>query len=177
MEILAAKAARSWCETRNIVVNNDVIPSERVSLTVDAFRLRVKIPRESLRSIALCYVLLMTGLMDDDEANFEGGLIWLMDWDIGSETTERVGLSILRAVRKGNSSFLEQPAQLFNESEFVDANAMLSLPTLFQWDAFFIPASGATVAFISHEGHIEVTCRAQLEYKRLTSRFCKGVWE
>jgi hypothetical protein len=176
MELLTGKAARSWCETRNVIVNDDAIPSGRLSLSEDAFQVRVNVPHEALPSIALAYVLVMTGLVDDEEENFEGGLLWLMDWDIGSETTERVGLRLLRAVRDGDAGFLAKPAQLFTTTEFVDANTALSLPALFQWDAFFVPASGTTLVFVSHEGYVQLTCRGQLEYKRLASRFRHGNW-
>jgi hypothetical protein len=177
MQLLTAKAARSWCEARNVVVSDGAIASRLLSLSEGAFQLRVKVPHEALRSVALAYVLVMTGLVDDDEQNFEGGLLWLADWDIGSETTERVGLRILRGVRDGNAEFLDKPAQLFNDAEFVDANTSLSLPALFQWDAFFVPASGATLVFVSHEGYVQITCRGQLEYKRLASRFRHGNWD
>src|ERR1700682_4939978 len=119
MELLTAKVARGWCEARNVVVNDDAIPCRRLLLRDDALQVRVNVPKEALRSVALAYVVVMTGLVDDDEGRFEGGLLWLVDWDIGSETTERVGLRFLRAVRGGISEFLEKPAQLFTAAEFV----------------------------------------------------------
>jgi hypothetical protein len=176
MHLLTAKAAQRWCEARNVVVGDDAIPSRLLSLGESTFQLDVKVPHEALRSVALAYVLVMTGLVDDDAQNFEGGLVWLADWDMGSETTDRVGLRLLRAVRDGDAELLDKPAQLFNGAEFVDANTTLSLLALFQWDAFFIPASGSTLVFVSHEGYVQLTCRGQLEYERLTSRFRHGNW-
>ena len=176
MELLTAEAAESWCEARHVFLRSDAIPSAQLALRGEMLQLRVTVPCEVLPCVALAYVVVMTGLVDDNEANFEGGLLWLVDWDFGSETTDRVGLKLLRSIRDTTTELLEKPGHLFGASDFVEANTIVSLPGLFQWDAFFIPESGSPLVFISHEGYVVLSCREQLEYKRLAARFGHGNW-
>jgi hypothetical protein len=107
-----------------------------------------------------------------------GGLVWLADWNIWSETTERVGQRLLEALRGGNAApaLSDSPASLVTEGELVDTQALLALPILFQWDAYFIPASCRFVAFVSHHEFVKLGSRDDSSFDSLMMRFVSGGW-
>jgi hypothetical protein len=81
--------------------------------------------------------LLFSDVNDGLSIDFRGGLIWLVDWNIWSETTEAVGLAVLEAARiSANAPPVDAaPAQLFDPGEMLGAQIALGLPLLFGWDA------------------------------------------
>src|SRR3989449_6216296 len=91
MHALGFEDARQWCLARGIRADL----ARLVSLSFQGGSsncLEIPLPREATRSMALAYILLMTLVPDDDESKFEGVLVWIRQWGIWSETTERVGM-------------------------------------------------------------------------------------
>jgi hypothetical protein len=79
-----------------------------------------------------------------EEADFNGGLIWLRRWDIGSPQLVRPGWSILENIRRahGDDRPLEvAPAQLFRQDELVELNAFLIQAIAFGWIADYVPST------------------------------------
>jgi hypothetical protein len=133
-------------------------------------------PTTTQRLLALGYVLLASA--GEGEAEFPGGLLWLNEWDIWSESFERVGWRIaqrLRGIAKV-PSLRDAPAHLFGPDEFIDAQALLLLPMLFQWDAHFVPSSGEFFVYASHEERLLVVASNRVVCDRLFARFEEGDW-
>jgi hypothetical protein len=116
------------------------------------------------------------GLIKDEENAFGGALVWLTDWDIWSETIERVGLELLRGVRNSDNAVRETPAHLFEPSEQVGTHVLLSLIMLFQWDAFLIPPVGRTIVRASHDGYVEISANSPEDMTFLKAWFEDGQW-
>ncbi|CAA9324925.1 MAG: hypothetical protein AVDCRST_MAG68-2031 [uncultured Gemmatimonadetes bacterium] len=57
-----------------------------------------------------------------------------------------------------------------------EAHSLLTLPLLFQWDAYLVPISASFVVFISHDGYIDVFAESSDEYNRLRDYFQTGGW-
>lgn len=177
MRVLTEEQAQQWCEARGLDV---IVSSGRASVRYRTGSARIRLPSKGtcVESVQLATALLMTGVADDAEENFAGVLLWFQDWDIWSETTERVGWRIVQALRGGprSPSIASAPGQLFEPGDFVDAQAMVAQPLIFQWDAYLIPASGDFVARLSHDEGIEITARTSAQAEELFHRFMRGGW-
>lgn len=141
---------------------------------------RVTLPKEAPGALSLAYVLLMTLLREDAEENYEGGLLWLRSWDIWSPTSERVGMWIMNQLRLGAGpvkSLADWPAMLFDCTEFIASHALVLQPILFQWDAFYVPASAKYLAFISHDEHMSLLTTDRAVASALLERFGRGGWQ
>ncbi len=101
---------------------------------------------------------LASSLMSAEEDDgFYGALIWFTNWDIGTPNIERSGLRILEQMRRGygvTASVENAPAQLFRSDEAVDAQAFLTLPMLFGWDAYFTPHGTRYFAYVRQNGSL-----------------------
>ncbi len=178
MELLTSASAKAWCEAKQLFVRREDLARPRLQFDEGAHAIRIPVPASALHAVALAYVIIMTGVIDDDERNVDGGLIWMVDWDIGSDTHERVGLSLLSAMRGASGGdVLERPCQLFCENELAVLHTALALPLLFQWDAFFVPISGEFIAFASHDGFVDLTFRSRSAADEARNRFQQGKWE
>ncbi len=159
MKLLTAVAAEDWCRKQGCFVGGDLV-SKSVTLPPSGSPdCRVTVPTEATEAAALAYVIAMTAVPDFLEGRFEGAMLWMRRWEIWSESIDRVGLLLLNGVRasSGQGPALEvAPAHLFLPTEFDAAHACLTLPLIFQWDAHFVPERGAFVAFVSHEGHVDL---------------------
>jgi hypothetical protein len=177
--LLTTASAKDWCLQHRFVIEER---NRRFSVGFgesDSRRFRVRIPASGRRSVGLAYVLLMSEVRDDREDAFAGGLIWLTDWDIGSETFEQVGMALLQGLRGGeltSRNILGQSAHLFGKSELPLANALLTLPLVFLWDAWFLPAGGNWLARISNDGYVEMQAETEECLTRLEERFIQGGW-
>jgi hypothetical protein len=126
--------------------------------------------------LALGYVLLASA--GDSEEDFPGGMVWINEWDIWSESFERVGWRTAQGLRGGTGapSLREAPGHLLASEEFVDAQALLLLPMLFQWDSHFVPSTGEFFVYMSHEGPLLIVASDRAVCDRLFARFEEGEW-
>lgn len=172
--------ATEWCLARGFQVADGELPSARLSFQNGADnRLRIEVSAKDLRPVELAYSLLMAGVKDYEQQNFSGALLWLQDWDIRSETTERVGQELLKCLRGSNplaGDLSGAPAQLFGGSELVTAQAALTLPILFQWDAYLVPESAGFAAFVSNDRYVDVRAATPGLAEQLVELFESGRW-
>ena len=177
MELITKARALEWCREHGIAVATASVDASRLTFGHPMHGLRVDITGPPSDVLALVYVLVMTGIPDDDERHFNGAMIWLRDWDIGSCGAEAVGYALaqgLRGTGGATPSVLEQPAHLVADDEFVLARAMLALPMLFRWDAVFVPAHGLFLASVSHHEHLDIYFRDGRLEPKLRKRFEAG---
>lgn len=174
MNLVSDTSAVEWCLERRLAADG-ALPATRISfMDGSEHRMRIPVRGSPVEIVAMAYVLLMSGVPDDDERNFAGGLLWLQDWDIGSETTERVGLMWLRGSRcsaEPDCAIKDCPAELFEQTEFPAAQAALALPLMFQWDAYLIPVSGGYLVYCSHHGHVDIVTRDRVDHQAMLQRF------
>mgnify|MGYP001311035624 CR=1 FL=1 len=177
IQLLTGEAAAAWCRARGLVVGG-LLPSNRLSFGLEPrLGFRTPLTESAISLMSLAYVLLMSLVPDDDERRFPGGMLWLQEWDIWSETTERVGHLIARSLRgeEGSiESLQDRPAQLFGVSQITEAHAAFAIPLLFQWDAHFVPTTGTYCCFTSHDGHLDVYARDAEMLDCLVTRFEVG---
>jgi hypothetical protein len=171
---LTREEAVRWCAERGVEARLERFATLGLAGSVESIWIRV--PPEDRRSVALACVLLMSEVEDDLEESFAGGLLWLTDWDIWSEITERVGLLLLAGLR-GGADPRESPAELFEAARLPAAQAALTLPLLFQWDAWFVPSVPRWAAAVSHHGHVDVVADSDARLAALFERFQQGGWE
>lgn len=177
MKLITKQDALKWCNERGIAIREDSPHSSRLRFDCGMRAVRVGVDGSAVNIFNLAYVLLMTGVPDDDEDRFEGALVWLRDWDIWSEGIEHVGHLLLAGIRGsglGSPSVLEAPAHVFGPDEFVAAKATLVLPMLFQWDALLAPVHGRFVACLSHHGHFDLFVPDIESELELVARFNVG---
>lgn len=177
IQLLTDEGAVSWCRARGLVAGG-LLPSKRLAFAMEpALGFRTPLGESAISLMSLDYVLLMSLVPDDDEQRFPGGILWLQEWDIWSETTERVGQLIARRLR-GEQGFAwslqDRPAQVFGVGQITEARAAFAIPLLFQWDAHFVPATGTHCCFSSHDGYLDVYARDSEVLDRLVTRFEVG---
>lgn len=174
MLLLSDNEALDWCLKFGVRQSRSLL-SDRITLPdVAGRRLRITVADDATAVVGQAYILLMTSIPRYEESAFDGALIWLQRWEIWSESIDRVGYELLNGVRRrpgDEANIDEAPAQVFAHGEFVSAQACLSLPMMFQWDAYFVPAKAPFIAFISHEGFVEFQTRREEDSSMLRERF------
>lgn len=181
MHLLTLDEAAAWCRRHGIDTDRGgQIPTLRLTTdcggTVDG-----TVPARAGAMVAMAQAILLADMPDPDVSDFGGTLLWLVDWGIWNEDSERAGMCSLRLMRHALSGtsmapLEESPAHLFSAQEFVAAHALLALPLLYQWDAYLIPASGSSLARISHDGSVCVRARSEPILSRVRARFRAAGW-
>jgi hypothetical protein len=155
-------------------------PTLRLEMTTwDKGRTRMEVPADFSRAISLAYVIAMSDIPTDDELDFAGGSLWLRDWNIWGEGSDRVGCTLLDAVRRTcevPKPVAEAPIMLLAANELALAHSLLTLSFIFQWDAYYLAGSRRFVAFCSHDGYVDILSADPAVGARLLDRFTRGGW-
>jgi len=178
MQLLSEDQAREWCETRGMDVQTGCPFAIRFR-DAGAPSVRIAAPREGLGILSLTALLLAPWAAGPAEEAFPGGLVWLRDWDIWSEATERVGHALLRGVRAPHpraGDVAGLPAHRLDAAEGTEARALLTLPLLFQWDAWLVPESADLAVFLSHDGFVRITAASPGAHDRVMECVRDGGW-
>lgn len=173
MQLLDIAAVTEWTKRHSIVIDGNTL---MYADGRDYRCIEIRRPSESTRRLALAYSLLMTGTVDDDEASFEGCLLWLTDYAIWSPTFERVGLRLLDVLAPGSEHAIGRIVA-FEAHEIIDAQSVLTLCMLFEWDAYLVPRSGEFIAFISHDSPVQVAARTPRLFEAFFERFDNEHWQ
>ncbi len=133
-----------------------IATSKEVSFQPDnSFRLRI-----GLREV-LYYRLtnLASCLLPYREEAFQSCLLWFTDWGMWNDHHERVAhrmIDLLRAAHSETRRLIETPAHLFDESEVVDAQTLLTTALVASWDLYLVPWNGDFFIHNSHHEYVEV---------------------
>ena len=88
------------------------------------------------------------------EENFNGALLWLTLWDIGSPQLEKIGWKLVEKMRLafGETRPIDvAPGHWFRSDEFVELNAFLLPCFVFGWDMYLAPSGKDYFVHISHD--------------------------
>lgn len=167
MNILTADEARSWCAQNLVQVgaHNSLSYAPGVSRQFD-----IVLPDMPSRLIALAYALAAYPEVE----KFRGCLLWITQWGIWSDDSERVAMRVFSGLRSSvtNTSLLQAPAQTFAPTEFADAHAFLVHPLLFQWDAWMVPDSAEYLLHVSHDGVVRIKTKSADVFSAML-RYCE----
>lgn len=181
MELLTDIQASHFFQDYGIIARTSFPYSAVFSSSKDNdFHFTIKIPAEFLKTVALSYVVIMTGVIDDVEENFQGGMLWFTDWNIWHPGIEGIAMNYLKGIRSVEdveSSVNNNPYQLFESNELILARSALVVPMLFQWNAYFIPKLEGLMFFIHQHGYMEVITDTRERYEEYKTRFMEGEWE
>lgn len=134
------------------------------------FGCRIDVPSEAMRIVSLVYSLLAV----EQEVGFYGGLIWYTNWGMGTPELEQCGLRILEQMRRGygaGESVENSPAQVFRSDERVDAQAFITLPLLWGWDAYFTPHGSRYFAYARQNGSLYLVTDDEEVFQKLLGAF------
>lgn len=174
MLLVSELESSRWCEQRGLGSSGGLKSGKLAFRDGEQFRSRFAVQGSATDVVSLAYVMIMTGVPNDDEAAFTGGLVVLQDWDIWSETIERVGHLLLhrcRAIVSPTPSVLQSPGHILGATDFTEAQTLVTLPLLFQWEALYVPADGTFACLISHHGHFDILSRGRTTHQRILARF------
>jgi hypothetical protein len=173
MKRLNFEDAARWCSSKGI----PGFPSSLADSDPPS-RFTIPLHREFPKVLALGYTIIMTGLSEDSEGAFEGGLLWFREWGIWSETSDRVGWHIVSRLcgRDAQFDLGKTPGLLFDQSELVAVHATLVQPMAFGWDADWASQSGRFLLSISHERIITAAGVDPGETNEFFARFKHGGW-
>jgi hypothetical protein len=124
-----------------------------------ALRLTLPLPQLPYQVAYLANALLPYS----ESADFQPCLLWMTDWGIWSEVSERVAKSLaecFRSSRGERNLLIDTPAHLFAETEAADAQTLLTIAIVFGWDCYVIPEHGKYYALTSHDEYLEVVSRS-----------------
>ena len=162
MRLLSDAAAKAWCETIGHTIVGEIPLLRLVHAREAAPVRRLWTPDESRAVVDLAFRLVMAHTPNDLPELFPGALFWLHRWEIGSEDIDGVGERLLagtRGVTDARSDLHAYPAQAFDAGECQAAHAALVVPMLFAWDAYYVPADGSYLLWVSHEGSLDLIPR------------------
>ena len=146
------------------------------------------------KPMQLSYFARVVSLLNlDREELFNGAVLWLTLWDIGSPQLEKTGWRIVENMRRGfgeNRPISAAPGHSFRSDELVDLNAFLLPCYVFGWDAYILPSANDYFVHISHDEFWVVVSKTpevhkqlleqlsdfspQAPHERCKARFCRG---
>jgi len=129
-------------------------------------------PDTALRVTYVARVVSMLGATD--EADFNGALLWLRLWTIGSPQLEKSGWRMMERMRMGFGELRSldiASGHWFRLDEVADLAAFIVPCFVYGWDAYVVPAAGDCFAFISHDQFWCVATRNPEAYARVGQHF------
>lgn len=118
----------------------------------DANCIGLRFPATPLRATYVARVISMMGA--SDEALFDGALLWIRLWNIGSPQLEKTGWRLIERMRMGFGELRPlgtANGHWFRTDEVVDLAAFILPCLVYGWDAYVVPANAGCFAFISHD--------------------------
>ena len=109
-------------------------------------------------------------LNTESEEHFNGALLWLTLWTIGSTNLEKIGWKLIEKMRLGFGETRPigvAPGHWFRSDEFVELNAFLLPCFIFGWDAYFVPSGQDYFVHISHDEYWTVVAKTTSAYEYL----------
>jgi hypothetical protein len=171
---LSEAEVAKWCEARGV----EVTSSGRLASLNQGHRTMVlPLPGEPVRRVALACALLLLDSASGDEAEFQGCLVRITDSDIWSPTFDRIGQRILRSLTSVARGSEGTNSYLTSKEELVVAEALVSIPLLFEWDAYLVPLSADFIVFISHDGPLEISAKSQQKFEEIHARLESREWD
>src|SRR5271169_6224635 len=157
MQSMTVEAVRWWCKqpAMHLKLTEEDMPYYE---SEEAPSFVLKTPPEHRRISALAHDILMLS----DPALFEGGVVWLYQWEIGVAELVRPGWRIIEDIRRahGDLRSLEiAPAELFRNDEFVELHAFLIQVMAYGWSGHFIPSVGGY--FLQFTTSERLICKAK----------------
>jgi len=118
----------------------------------DANCIGLSFPATPLRATYVARVISMVGA--SDEALFDGALLWIRLWNIGSPQLEKSGWRLIERMRFGFGELRPlgtANGHWFRTDEVADLAAFILPCLVYGWDAYIVPANAGCFAFISHD--------------------------
>lgn len=115
--------------------------------------LRLNYPETPLRISYAARLLSMLGC-SGDESCFNGALLWLRLWNIGSPQLEMSGWKMIERMRMGYGELRplgDANAHWFRPDEIADLAAFIVPCFVYGWDAYVLPSGKDSFGFISHD--------------------------
>ncbi len=144
MRVLSANECSDWLYERGIGLSPRNYPLVR-----EPEVLEFPIPHHAGELVALAY---MFG--DMEKVARGGGILVIREWSIGSPGLDALGHETVKRMlgMNGGEVDTDQPLQVeLDGSESALVASLLLQSMIFGWDAFYVPASGAFLIFVSHD--------------------------
>jgi hypothetical protein len=155
----------------------------RISPTDDIFYdsegascFRLTYPETPRRVTYAARLLSMLGAFEGDESTFNGALLWLRLWEIGSPQLEKAGWKMIERMRMGYGELRplgEANAHWFRSDEIAELAAFIVPCFVFGWDAYILPSGGHTFGFVSHDGFWSISARNHEASNRVLTEFAE----
>jgi len=171
---LSEQEVLEWCTARGI----EVTSSGRFLLANQGHRtMALAVPTEPARRVALACALLLLDSESGDDSEFQGSLFCVTDSDIWSPTLDKVGQLILHSLGPIRAGTEAADSYLMSSDELITAQALVSIPLLFEWDAYLLPVSANFLIFISHDGPVEISTKSQQQFEEIYARLETREWD
>ena len=155
MQALTAKEARKYCMQDAAALRVADVGLLRYEGPKE-YAFVIKTPLEHRMMVALA----LTILLYPDVRSFEGGLLWLTRWQVGTNQMVRPGWRIIEDMRRAHGELRSldiAPAQYFRHDEFVELHAFLIETMAYGWAAYFVVAD----FFINFQESGKIRCVAK----------------
>jgi hypothetical protein len=154
MQGLTVKEARKYCMQSAVALR----VADLGSLFYDGpeeYAFVIETPEEHRMMVTLALAILSY----PNVGSFEGGLLWLTRWQIGTNQMVRPGWRIIEDMRRAHGELRSldiAPAQYFRHDEFVELHAFLIETMAYGWAGFFVAAG----FFINFQESGKIRCVA-----------------
>lgn len=166
METIDGQAATEWLLGRGVDGSSE---SRQFYPLGGSYRFFITLEEKPSDTVLLTDYLIPSW----EEPSFQGGLLWIKDFGIWGENSEKTGLAMLKQITSGHGEQMalgERSSFLFTAEEVYEAHSLLLLPILFGWDALWVPNTGDYVVSIEHHGRASVTSRNKVIDDELRTR-------
>lgn len=137
----------SWATGIKIAADGDLFYD-----SLGANCLVMSFPETPMRATYVSRLISMVGVQE--EGLFDGALLWVRLWTIGSPQLEKSGWRLIERMRMGYGELRPLEAangHWFRADEVVDLAAFIVPCLVYGWDAYIVPANAECFAFISHD--------------------------
>jgi hypothetical protein len=162
-EVRDFEKRHSWSTGIKIDANGDLFYD-----SPDANCMVMTYPETPLRVTYVARLISMLGT--EDEALFDGALLWVRLWTIGSPQLEKSGWRLVERMRMGFGELRPlgtANGHWFRSDEIADLAAFIVPCFVYGWDAYVVPSNAGCFAFISHDGFWCVVTRTSEVQARL----------
>jgi hypothetical protein len=175
MNVLTKKEARDYIRKNAWASGLEMSDRDDISYGAqeEASCIRLNYPETPLRVTYAARLLSMLGTFAD-ESRFNGALLWLRLWNIGSAQLEKSGWKMVERMRMGFGELRplgEANVHWFRSDEVAELAAFIVPCFVYGWDAYVMPSTGDCFGFISHDEYWDVVARNQESRERLLAGF------
>lgn len=159
-----------WAESKGYTLNEEGL----LKFSGTGGIVRLAVPSAPLEMLALIRGIFLTDVPGYEPSLFSGGGVALSQFDLWDETADAIGWRYYEGMLRIHgidTTIAETPAVIVDggRDSWLNVCTIALLPVVFRWDAWLLSIKDTFVAFVSHDGYIDVAFPTELAAVRMKS--------